>query len=274
LPGELYALACALLWATSSALMKSQTHKVQVVMLGALRTVPALILYWGMLVVGGRIPELGRLPIRAWGFLAASTLLGLVVGDLIYLQSMKLIGLSRAMPLSTTYPFFTMLLSLLFLDERIDWTIVAGAVLIAFGAYLLAFVRRSASEPDGRAARRVNLTGVALALAAAMCWAGSTVLLRVGAQDADAVIANAVRLSVLFPVLAIMVARRGQWRDTYTFVSAVRLAGAARTSILTAATPLFGVPFSLILGEKPSSRTLVGTALTIAGVWFTVWSPG
>jgi drug/metabolite transporter (DMT)-like permease len=35
--------------------------------------------------------------------------------------------------------------------------------------------------------------------------------------------------------------------------------------------PLFGVPFSLILGERLTARTLLGTALTVAGVWLTVW---
>jgi DME family drug/metabolite transporter len=294
LPGEAYALACALLWALSSVLLKSQTHKIHVVFLGALRTMPALLIYWGILFLSGRATELLNLPLRTWIYLAGSTLIGLVVGDSIYFQSMKLIGLSRAMPLSTTYPFFTMLLSLLFLDERFGWTVAGGAALIAAGGYLLALHRGRERLVESQAVRRANLIGVVLALCAALCWSISTVLLRVGLEKADTTLANVVRLSVLMVALATMALKLGKidriksyglrslgivflagivgtGLGTFTFLAAVQRAGAARTSILTATTPLFGVPFSLLLKERPSSRTLVGTGLTMIGVWLTLW---
>lgn len=292
--GEIYALACALLWALSSALLKSQTHKIHVVFLGALRTIPALLIYWGIVLFTGRVGELLNLPVRSWAYLAGSTLIGLVVGDSIYFQSMKLIGLSRAMPLSTTYPFFTMLLSLLFLDERFGWTVIGGAVLIAGGGYLLALHRGKERLVESQAVRRVNSVGVVLALCAALCWSISTVLLRVGLEKADTTLANVVRLSVLMVALFAMTLKLGKIErvkaygarslgivflagivgtglGTFTFLTAVQRAGAARTSILTATTPLFGVPFSLLLKERPSSRTLVGTSLTMVGVWLTLW---
>jgi DME family drug/metabolite transporter len=294
LSGEIYALACALLWALSSALLKSQTHKIHVVFLGALRTIPALLIYWGIVLFTGRVGELLNLPVRSWAYLAGSTLIGLVVGDSIYFQSMKLIGLSRAMPLSTTYPFFTMLLSLLFLDERFGWTVIGGAVLIAGGGYLLALHRGKERLVESQAVRRVNSVGVVLALCAALCWSISTVLLRVGLEKADTTLANVVRLSVLMVALFAMTLKLGKIErikaygarslgivflagivgtglGTFTFLTAVQRAGAARTSILTATTPLFGVPFSLLLKERPSSRTLVGTSLTMVGVWLTLW---
>lgn len=292
--GEVYAIACAFLWALSSALLKSQTHKIHVVFLGALRTLPALLIYWGILLFSGRAAELLVLPLRAWAYLAGSTLIGLVVGDSIYFQSMKLIGLSRAMPLSTTYPFFTMLLSLLFLDEQFGWTVVGGATLIATGGYLLALHRGRERLAESQAMRRVNLVGVTLALSAAACWSMSTVMLRMGLEEVDATIANVVRLSVLMVALSTMALRLGKIErvreyglrslgivflagivgtglGTFTFLSAVQSAGAAKTSILTATMPLFGVPFSLLLKERPSSRTLVGTGLTMAGVVLTIW---
>jgi DME family drug/metabolite transporter len=292
LSGEIYAIACAVLWATSSTLLKSQTGKVSIVWLNALRTMPALAIYWALLLATGRIGDLAALPLRAWAFLICSSVVGLVIGDLLYLQSMKLIGLSRAMPLSTTYPFFTMLLAWLFLREPLDWTIAAGAVLIALGAYLLAVSGSTATEVIQRSSK-ANLAGIALAFVAAICWSCSTVMLRVGLEQADAIIANAVRMLVLVIVLLVIIVQQGElgsvrgyslrtWSvtflaglvgtglGTYAFANAIRLAGAAKTSILTAAMPLFGVPLSLLLGEKPSSRTLLGTALTVAGVWLTI----
>jgi DME family drug/metabolite transporter len=291
--GEAYAITCAFCWAMSSALIKSQVDKIPVVVLNALQAVPAALIFWGLLLFTGRISQFLELPLYAWGFLAGSTLMSLVIGDMLYFKSMKLIGLSRAMPLSATYPFFTMLLAWLFLNERLDWTIAGGAVLIAGGAYLLAFPKGVIQPNPGHTTQKANLIGVALAIVAAVCWSASTVLLRIGLQGVDVIIANVVRLSVLIVVLLPMAFAQGKVAQvrtygqrtlsvillagvvgttlgTFAFLSAIQRAGAARTSILAATTPLFGMFFSLFLKEKPSARTLSGTALTVMGIWLTV----
>jgi len=299
LPGEVYAIASAFLWALSSTLVKSQTEKISIVLMGALRTVPALLIYWSLLVFTGKSGVLLELSLRSWAFLAGATVLGLVIGDLIYFESMKYIGLSRALPLSTTYPFFTIILAFSFLDERITWSIVGGAVLIVGGALLLAFPRgmRSARQGIDTEARQSNLKGVTLALGAAALWGTSTVLLRQGLEGVEVTVANTVRLSILAPVLWVLAARRkelhtlgrytrgeglktlgvvtltgviGMSLGTFAYLAAVQRAGAARTSVLTSAMPLFGVPFSLLLGEKLTARAVMGTLLTISGVWLTI----
>lgn len=306
--GEFYAIACAFLWALSSTLLKSQTRKVDVLSLAAWRTVPGVIIYVGMLFLTGRAGEVIHLSPRPAALVVGSTFLGLGLGDLLYLRSMKLIGLARAMPLSTTYPFFTVVLALLFLDERMTWGLVGGGVLIAVGAYLLAFPRgtrrmrdtalMTAAEDSTRVTGdsggpEVGLRGVALALAAAGCWAVSTVMMRLGLEGVHLVVANAIRLSLVLMALFAALIRRGDLGrigrhglrplgiallagaigtglGTFTFLSALERAGAAKTSVLTSTTPLFGVPFSLMLGEKLTSRTVLGTLLTVMGVWLAV----
>jgi drug/metabolite transporter (DMT)-like permease len=297
LPGEAYAIASAFLWALSSTLVKSQTEKIGIVLMGALRTIPALVVYWGLLFLTGRGNALFQLPLRNWVFLMGSTLIGLVIGDLLYFESMRYLGLGRALPLSSIYPFFTIVLALLFLDEHITWSIVGGAALIVGGAYLLAFPRGRGHVHADEDAQQLNLKGVALALAAAVCWGTSTILLWQGLQGVSVPVANTVRLSVLALVLWAVAARGKQVRlvgnyfhgeglrtlgivflagiigmtlGTFAYLAAVQLAGAARTSILTSAMPLFGVPFSLVLGERLTGRTVLGTLLTIGGVWLTI----
>lgn len=292
--GEVYGIACAFLWSLSSALLKSQTHKMKIIPLGALRTVPALLLYWGLLLVSGKAADPFHLPGRSWAFLVGSTVVGLVVGDQLYFRSMKLIGLSRAMPISTTYPFFTLLLALLFLDEDLGWTLFAGALLIASGAFLLAFPKGAVQTGNHRDGQGTDYLGVGLAFVAAMCWGGSTVLVRMGLSGVDVAVANTIRLSVLAIVLFAVLFRRGEplrlreygartlgivflagiigtGLGTYAFLQSVQRAGAAKTSVLTAMTPLFGVPFSLILKERLSGRTILGTVLTVVGVGLTVY---
>lgn len=290
--GEAYAIACAFFWALSSTLLKSQTGKIGVIPLAAWRTVPGLFIYLGLLLFSGQANEIMHLPPRSLAFLIGSTLIGLGLGDLLYFRSMKLIGLARAMPISSTYPFFTLVLALLFLSEQFAWTIIGGAVLITAGTYLLAFPK-GRRRVDGATARGMEFTGVALALASASCWAAGTVMLRLGLEGVSIAVANSIRMPLLVTVLfAILFQQReiGRVREyglrslgitllagtigtglgTFTFLAALQRVGAAKTSILTSATPLFGVPFSMILGEKLTSRTVVGTLLTVAGVWLTV----
>lgn len=292
LTGEVYAIACSFLWALSSTMTKSQAIKMPVVTLSAVRTLPGLLVYWALILASGAGSEFARFTPQNWAFLGVSTLFGLIVGDLLYYKSLKQIGLARAMPLSMTYPFFTLVLAAVFLDEPFTWSILIGGALIALGAYLLAAPRRHvhvAPEP-GTAG---HWSGTLLAVGAALCWGVSTVLLRIGLEGVDVVLANAIRLSLLAVTLVTisllagdrMRVRRyglrslgivalaglvGSSLGTYTFLKAVQLASAAKTSLLTATTPLFGVPMSLLLGERPSPRTLAGTALTMIGVWLTI----
>jgi drug/metabolite transporter (DMT)-like permease len=147
------------------------------------------------------------------------------------------------------------------------------------------------------AGQKLDVRGVVLALTAAVCWGGSTVLLRQGLRGVDVAVANTVRLSILAVALWVLAAGRRELRSigrythgrglrtlgvvaltgiigmslgTFTYLAAVQRAGAARTSILTSAMPVFGVPFSLLLGEKLTARTVLGTLFTIGGVWLTI----
>jgi DME family drug/metabolite transporter len=308
LSGEFYAIACAFFWALSSTLLKSQTRRVEVISLAAWRTVPGVLIHVSLLFLSGRASEVLHLSPRSAVLVVGSTFLGLGLGDLLYLGSMKHIGLARAMPLSATYPFFTVILALLFLDEALDCTIFAGAVLITGGAYLLAFPRgtrrmrsataQTSANPQYCSGRRptgseTDLKGVSLALGAAACWAVSTVMMRLGLEGVHLLVANSIRLLLVVTALFAVLFRRGEvgrigehglrplgvvllagaigtGLGTFTFLSALERAGAAKTSVLTSTTPLFGVPFSLVLGEKLTSRTLLGTVLTMVGVWLTV----
>ena len=255
--GEVYAIACAFFWALSTTLLKSQTERMGVLSLSAWRMVPGLCIYLSVLAVSGRMDTLLRIPPRAVGFLIGGALAGM--------------GLA------------------VFLAERFTWIVLAGALLITAGVYLLAFPRGTV-QVSSSADRAVDLRGVGLALAAAAAWSISTVSSRVALNDVDPVIANVVRLSTLVIALFSLLYVRNEitqfrahglrpWGITllagvlstgvssYAFMMALQRAGAAKTSILSSITPLFGVPLSLVLGEKLTGRMIMGTILTMAGVW-------
>jgi drug/metabolite transporter (DMT)-like permease len=60
---------------------------------------------------------------------------------------------------------------------------------------------------------------------------------------------------------------------TALFLESVALAGAGRAAVLTATSPLFAVPFSILfLGERGSWRVVVGTLCSVIGVVLLVQS--
>jgi len=55
------------------------------------------------------------------------------------------------------------------------------------------------------------------------------------------------------------------------FMIGVKNAGAAKTAILSATAPLFGVPLSmLILRERITLKIVLGTILCVVGIWFVI----
>ncbi len=155
-------------------------------------------------------------------------------------------------------------------------------------------------EPRG-VAQRTRYIAVAAAVFAAFTWACATTLLRLGIQMQapvtlydniqQSVLLGTFRLTmaalVLLPITQVLKGSR-VWEIYRTrelpklialgiystgigslfFVLGVALAGAARASLLNAASPLLGVLFSwLFLKEKLTRRVWVGTALAVVGVW-------
>ena len=285
--GELSALACAVLWATSTVAMRSQTAKVPALAINAFRTGFAAVAFLLLMLGLGRLGDLTSVPVGALAGLLASVLFGMALGDSLHIRAMHAIGVSRAMPISSSYPLLTTLLAVVWLGEPATIATVLGVVLIVAGVYLVAAPsRRIAGTVGDQAASR---RGVLLAVAASLCWAASAVLVRPALDQIDPLVANAVRLPVGTLVLALTVLRGGgpkafalSRRSTLILAGAglisgvsgafwligVRDAGAAKASALSSTAPIFAAPLAvLLLGERLSPRVGIGTLVTIVGIW-------
>ena len=156
--------------------------------------------------------SLFSVPAPEWGMLAGSLLVGPLVGATLYIIALKEIGVSRAMPLSGTYPLSTLILDHLLFGQPVTPSLAVGAALVVGGTVLLASPshRGAGQRPVGR----VRL-GVALALAASILWGLSTVLLRPAITHLSIVQANAIRMPLVAIILyAFYVLPKGErpWR--------------------------------------------------------------
>jgi uncharacterized membrane protein len=289
LSGELLALLSALLWSMASVLLTVGAKRLHVLPLNMIRCGVSTAFFWALLPFYGGWEALAAIPAGAWVWLFLSVLALLVVGDTLYFRSMDLAGVSWALPVASINPLWAVLLASLFLGEPLTWTLLGGTLLVVAGVTLLS--RPAGQATAGRtvepAARRA---GLLMALATSLLWGIGLVVLKPATAGMHSVVANAVRQPMGLLILLGLNLAQGRWRDlrrldrrswavilaasllgtglgSLLFVMAIQIAGAGRTAVLTATTPLLAMPFSMLwLQERPTRWTLTGTLLTTAGI--------
>ncbi len=299
--GELLGLIAAIIWATSNTLLRMQTARLGAVAVNFWRcvvTIPFFILLFLIVRDPGALRELAPLTLL---YIVLGVCIGMVTGDTLQYHAIKLIGVSRSMPISGCFPLFTVFFAWLLNGEPIRAQVLGGAVVVMVGVLLISLPKRSAARvgiiaaPAPVAVDRTNLIGIAFSLIAAICWSLSTVVQSKALTHSDPITVNLVRMPVAACVL--LVASRGRANiplrqfggRTFLFLAiigifgtglasiaylgALKIAGAGRTAVLGATAPLFALPLSvLLLGERPGLRAVMGTLLTVLGIALVVWS--
>lgn len=295
--GVIMGLIGAGLFGLSNVVYKSQSGEIHPIAITTFKMwiaiLPILIVVLFLLVPTGF-----NVPVTAIPFLILSILLGAGIGDLIYLTSQARIGISRAFPIAMTFPLFTYFFSVLFIGEPILLTRIFGVVLAVLGVSLITHEQtrqETEEQPDSVDVpqRSWDKVGVAFALLAAIFWATATVILQFGLVNADPIDASLIRIlagsTFLLPVflfarkrgmvlptkraskLVLLAGFFGMGIGSILYVITVKITGAAVTSVIASTAPLFALPFSImVLKERITSLILVGTLLTIIGVWLVI----
>jgi drug/metabolite transporter (DMT)-like permease len=289
--GIALAFAQALAWAITSMILRNLSTRFDGFLVNGFRATVAMLIIVPLAFIFGSRADFQMLTLTRVLFLVGSIVIGGVIGDFLYIASLKSLGMVRAFPISNTQPLFTVLFSALILGEHISWPIVAGMVLVMFGIYLVARPRGQVQEDTAPLPKAQIIQGVLMALAAATLWGISAVVLAIGLKDSiNPLVANSVRV----PAVAFLGLGAATWRGNLTqlrglsartlgllalagvmgwaiggmlFVTAVQLAGPSITSIIGSIAPLFAVPLcAIFLHERPTRHTMAGTAISVAGI--------
>jgi len=285
--GVLVALACALSWAIGSITVKELSKKLDPFTLNAPRMLVAGLFLFALALVTGKTQAYTSVTTEKLAFMLASIAVGGGIGDFFYLSSIARVGVSRAFPVSSTYPAFTLVFGVIFLREQIDIGVVVGLIAVLGGVLLLS---RSSGKREEDTTSSSSAVGVAFAVITSVCWAASMILLAPGVEGLDPIMVASIRAPALALLLWGIVAcrktagelhklDRKEWMllgfggiigwglGSVLFVLSVSLIGPTRTAILTSTSTLFALPLSVIfLKERVNALVLVGTALTVAGV--------
>jgi O-acetylserine/cysteine efflux transporter len=288
--GAAAALASSALWAFTSVLLTSQAGRLKPLVMSGIRSFTASLVLVGLLIATSGLAQLEEMTVITGVSMAGSGIVGQAVGDTLYINALGFLGVTRTFPITNSaYPFLTFLLAVALLGEEVTWTLPIGGALIVAGITWIVLEQRRA---DAEASVRVEVVrGVVLAVAAAAAWAIATVWLRGQQGNLDALGAASLRIpaasAAVMATIAVTSGTRGPAQapprsvlvvalagvlgtgfGSLLFIYAVEDLGAARTAFLTTSAPVFALPMGvLFLAEKLTPRVLLGTALTVAGIW-------
>lgn len=282
--GALCALGAAVTWAATSLLVRTLVAAFGSVAINAIRSSVsgALLLAWVLLVQGpGALTSISA---EAFWLLAISIVAAIGVGDTVFFESTRRLGLARALTISMTYPLMAAALAVVVFGEAVTPQIALGSVL-TLGGLVLIVSARGAERPGAEGWWR----GVGEATLAAFAWAVSVVLMKAPLQEVEAVTAQAVRLPLAGVLLFATPWARGAigrlrlsdravlWRfgalslltalSAVMFVAGLKYADVVVATVLSSTAPMFAIPLGLVfLGERLAPRAVLGTLVTVAGI--------
>ncbi len=297
--GSAIGLFTAFLWAVSTNVYQSQSKAATPLAISSIKMWVAMV---AMALVAFLPFRTGAfyMPLESLLFLAGSVTVGLVIGDLVYLIGQERVGVSKAFPITSTYPILTYFIAVMFVGEEIIVSRILGVVIAVVGVILISrsqagipaprnCVSAPCDEPGPEEEPSTDWYGLGFSLLAALCWATGSVLLQRGVEGIDPIDANFVRMVVgsglYVPIVAGAVLRGmptpsrraakiivaagmlGMTVGSLLYTYAVKLVGAAVAALMGSTSPLFALPISiLVLKEGYSPKSLVGALMTVAGV--------
>jgi DME family drug/metabolite transporter len=172
--GEFAALGAAITWAVAPIMYKQALSGVSPVSANIVRCATNAAFLVVVLVALGLTGVLASLPAWVVVVVVVSGLVGLGVGDTLYMFALKSIGVARAVPLATSYPLFSLLWATFLLGQPVTASAVIGTFIILGGIWLLS---REKVESKFHVHGKVELTGVAVSLLAAVAWSVSITMM-------------------------------------------------------------------------------------------------
>lgn len=231
------------------------------------------------------------------GWLALSALGTLAFGDMLFFVSVRKVGLSLAVAISSTYPICSALGGWLYLDQSLTLTQLIALIVTTIALIWLVLLDPTkpstiaAPQPPNLHGKQAQiLSGSILAFGAAIMWAVATFAIAKGGNGLSTATATLVRSStsiVMCPIIGLLggvplarILPRGRdfWDGRYTFLIAGSLGPFAFTycmthgslavaSALSSLSPLVAVLFAAAKGiERLSATRLIAVTIITAGV--------
>ncbi|MEM3789364.1 MAG: DMT family transporter [Candidatus Bathyarchaeia archaeon] len=293
--GELAALGAALCWTFSAVLYKkalAETKPISANIVRCVGTSLVLLLFFTLL---GKVHVFTSLPVRVVLLASVSGIIGLGLGDILYMNTLEILGVARAVPITCTYPLFSLVWAYLFAGETITLPVVFGAAVIVFGIWLLTGGEKQNIVKNGEPLGKIRIKGFAFALASAIIWSVSMSMINLAVKAAASleqayaintlrIVAVAVFMLALVPFGSVRRLVRGMKLKAVGMLLAGGLIAIGvgwfflTTSFIyipesqavpiSSTTPLFSALSGVVfLREKVTVRIAIGAIMVVAGIF-------
>jgi len=292
--GYFAAAGTAFFWSFTSMFFAAAGRRIGSFTVNQVRIIMALLLLTVMhgVLLGAFWPR--ELPGRQAGYLVASGIVGLVIGDTLLFRAFVVLGVKRALVIMTLWPALATLIAWPILGEAPGGRLIPAMLVTLSGVAISILGRRSSEAPPAKA------TGLALALGGAVCQATGYVLAKPGlAGGLASITGTQVRMATAAAILwaigfgqllaaklrgrpsplreglvnPIAMAQTfggafcGPFLGVWLSLEAVKHApiGAATTIMSTA--PILVIPWAfLVYRETPRALEVAGAVVAVAGV--------
>ncbi|WP_297093208.1 DMT family transporter [Thermococcus sp.] len=277
--GVLAALTSAVSWATSTILIKAGMKNKSPVTANIFRLYAVSVMFVVVFLIDGTFSKIAELSPTLLAVAFISGLFGFVIGDYFYLNALKIMGVSRTVPITSTYPLWTILWAFLFLGRRISPQVVIGAILVVTAIIV---VRRAEEE------ERVDPKGFIFALLAPLSWSFAILTMDWLTGYVDVLSLAGIRMmfaaigvSVFLPkyrrelreitlreaLLLTGAAFTGLMLGQYLFVYSINQVGSQISAPVSAVNPIIASALAIVLlKEPPNKKILEGLVLAVLGV--------
>ncbi len=303
--GELLAVGTAITFPLANALFKKIDTLFTPSQINAIRTSIGAISFVIFILIFNQFRFLSLVSTSLLILLLVSIFFGQVIGDTAYFIGQESLGTTIALAISGTMPFFTFLITIM-IGKEIPLTLYLSGIIIGAGILLISKSQLS-KEGDLKTKNGSKYILMVISLLiASISWAIAIVLTDIGFNELStflpqgeqtSFLGNAIRLPFAAVILCVMAWKSqsvnrlnspvgydnprsgkvlmillgasliGTSLGIFLYSEAAQQAGAAFTSLMLTASPLFSIPISWIINrEKITLLELMGLILILSGV--------
>ncbi len=286
--GEIAALFAACLWAVASVVYGKLGARIPPLQLNLIKGIIAIALFVFTILIRGEIfPSIAALPMC---LLLLSGAIGIGLGDTGFFTTINSLGARRALLMQTLTAPITAVLGLIFLQEKLNILAWCGILLTIFGVAWVVTERTTDVKHISTAEFRRGigfglLTAIAGAIGAVLsrsAFAANTeinplwaALLRLSAGILILLIwglcrQHSFRLSNLRDSRIILGTLFAAFCGTYLGIwlqqTAIKFTSVGIASTLLQTSPIFVIPFAILMKEKVSIRAVLGVFISMTGI--------
>ncbi|MFW9998877.1 MAG: DMT family transporter [Candidatus Hodarchaeota archaeon] len=135
--GEFIAILAVLTFVGSNVIFRKTEHEVTPAFINFFRTGIGTLTFIIIILFLNQSNLIFMLPWELWLVLILSFIFGQVIGDTAYFIAQKELGTTIALAISMTFPLFTFILSLIFLDRQFKLNLIISLILIGIGITII-----------------------------------------------------------------------------------------------------------------------------------------